>query len=186
MRSRFVILDRDGVINRDSDAFIKSPDEWQPIKGSIDAIANLHRAGFGIAVASNQSGVGRGLLDIDTLTLIHEKMHALVDAAGGRIDHVVFCPHLPGAGCDCRKPLPGLLAQIGEHCGISLNTVSLIGDSLRDLQAAVAVGAEPLLVRTGNGGATEDKLSEAGIEAMVFDDLRTASEWLISRATPKC
>lgn len=186
MNSGVVILDRDGVINHDSDAFIKSADEWRPIDGSIDAIANLHRAGFSVAVASNQSGIGRGLLDIDTLALIHEKMRELVGAAGGRIDHIVFCPHLPDAGCDCRKPLPGLLVQIGEHYDIPLNTVSVVGDSLRDLQAAVAVNARPLLVRTGNGHETETRLAGAGIDALVFDDLAAASEWLIDRLEPVC
>lgn len=186
MNSRVVILDRDGVINHDSDAFIKSADEWRPIEGSIEAIANLHRAGFIIAVASNQSGIGRGLLDLETLSLIHSKMQALVGAAGGRIDHIAFCPHLPDAGCDCRKPLPGLLVQIGEHYGIALSAMSMIGDSLRDLQAAVAAGARPLLVRTGNGQVTESKLAGANIEALVFDDLAAASAWLISELKTAC
>ncbi|MFQ5608725.1 MAG: D-glycero-beta-D-manno-heptose 1,7-bisphosphate 7-phosphatase, partial [Woeseiaceae bacterium] len=144
-KSRLVILDRDGVINHDSDAFIKTPDEWVPIPGSIEAIESLSKAGFNIAVASNQSGVGRGLFDVAALEMMHAKLRLLVETAGGQIDHIVYCPHTPEDGCACRKPRPGLFELIGEHFDYSLEGVPAIGDSLRDLEAAAAAGASPVL-----------------------------------------
>ncbi len=149
-----VILDRDGVINHDSDQFIKSPPEWQAIDGSLEAIALLTRAGHRVVVASNQSGVARGLFDIATLSAIHHKMQQQVAAAGGIIEGIYFCPHDPDDGCTCRKPKPGLLQQIGRRFSQSLTDVPVVGDSLRDLQAAQAVGAQPILVTTGKGAAT--------------------------------
>lgn len=186
MGIRLVILDRDGVINRDSDEFIKSAREWHAIDGSIEAIAALCAAGYTVAVASNQSGIGRGLLDRKALWSIHAKMRRAVRAAGGNIDRIVYCPHLPGDGCDCRKPLPGLLHQIGGHYGESLDGVPVVGDSLRDLEAAVAVGATPILVRTGKGRKTEKQLVLAPFEAQVFDDLRAACESIISEDQRAC
>ena len=153
-----IILDRDGVINRDSKEFVKSPDEWLPLPGSIEAIARLSIAGYTLAVASNQSGLARGLFDRDALDAMHDKMHELVNEAGGRIDRIVICPHGPDDDCDCRKPRPGLFLQLGQHYGQSLEGVLAVGDSLRDLEAANAVGARPVLVRTGNGAETEKKL----------------------------
>jgi D-glycero-D-manno-heptose 1,7-bisphosphate phosphatase len=157
---KLVILDRDGVINQDSDAYIKSPREWKPIPGSLEAIARLTQAGYHVVVATNQSGVGRGLFEMATLNAIHDKMHLAVGQAGGRIDAVFYCPHAQEANCDCRKPKPGLLEEIGRRFGTSLAGVPSIGDSLRDLQAAVAVGAQPILVLTGKGAKTrrEDDL----------------------------
>ncbi len=146
-----VILDRDGVINRDSSEFVKTADEWQPLPGSIDAIAKLSQAGFTVAVASNQSGLARGLFSRGALDAMHRKLRRLVAAAGGRIDRIVVCPHGPDDGCDCRKPAPGLYLRLARHYGVSLDRVPAIGDSLRDLQAAAAAGATPILVRTGNG-----------------------------------
>lgn len=174
-----IILDRDGVINRDSKAFVKSPDEWQPLPGSIEAIARLSQAGYTLAVASNQSGLARGLFDRDALEAMHAKLHRLVGDAGGRIDRIVVCPHGPDDGCDCRKPKPGLLERLGEHYGQSLDGVIVVGDSLRDLQAAVAVNARPVLVRTGNGMETEKKLIGELEDTEVFDSLADAADhWL--------
>jgi D-glycero-D-manno-heptose 1,7-bisphosphate phosphatase len=173
---RLVVLDRDGTINRDSDAYIRNPEEWVPLPGSPEAIARLNRAGYTVAVASNQSGVARGLFDEDTLARIHEKMHETVQAAGGRIDRIVYCPHHPDAGCDCRKPAAGLLHRLARQYGVTLADVPVIGDSRRDLEAARAVGARPILVRTGNGAATE-AAGEAGA-AEVYDDLSAAADAL--------
>lgn len=174
-----IILDRDGVINRDSKDFVKSPDEWIPLPGSIEAIARLTERGYTVAVASNQSGLARGLFDRQTLDAMHDKMHGLVNAAGGRIDRIAVCPHGPNDGCDCRKPLPGLFVQLGEHYGQSLEGVIAVGDSLRDLKAAAAVGARPVLVRTGNGAETENKLAAELKDVEVFDSLANAADhWL--------
>jgi D-glycero-D-manno-heptose 1,7-bisphosphate phosphatase len=151
---KLVILDRDGVINQDSPAYIKSPEEWKPIPGSIEAIALLNQAGYRVLVATNQSGVGRGLFDMATLNAIHDKMHRALGQAGGRVDGIFYCPHAQDAGCSCRKPRPGLLDEISRRFGVSLEGVPVIGDSLRDLQAAAAVGAQPVLVLTGKGKKT--------------------------------
>ena len=166
-----IILDRDGVINRDSREFVKNTDEWVPIPGSIGAIADLSRAGFTVAVASNQSGLGRGLFDRNALRAMHRKFRRLVAAAGGWVDRIVVCPHAPDAGCNCRKPRPGLLQRLGRHYGVSLEGVPVVGDSLRDLQAATAAGAMPFLVLTGNGRKTAANLPEELRSVQVFDDL---------------
>lgn len=154
-----VILDRDGVINEDSDDYIKSPAEWIAIPGSLEAISRLTQAGWRVAVATNQSGLARGLYDAETLEAIHRKMLAAIEGAGGRIDLLVHCPHGPADGCDCRKPRPGLYLRIGESLGLELTGVPVIGDSLRDLQAAEAVGARPILVLTGKGRKTLAQLA---------------------------
>ncbi|MHB8667494.1 MAG: D-glycero-beta-D-manno-heptose 1,7-bisphosphate 7-phosphatase [Burkholderiales bacterium] len=151
---KLVILDRDGVINVDSDQYIKSPEEWKPIAGSLEAIARLTQAGFRVVVATNQSGLGRGLFDMATLNAMHDKMHKAVNQLGGRIDAVFFCPHAQDAGCACRKPRPGMLMEIAERFNVSLAGVAAIGDSLRDLQAASAADARPVLVLTGKGEHT--------------------------------
>ncbi len=174
-----LVLDRDGVINRDSGAFVKSAAEWIPLPGSISAIAALSGAGYTIAIASNQSGIARGLFDQDALQTMHEKLRELVAAEGGSVDKIVVCPHGPDDGCDCRKPLPGLLLQLADHYNTELPGVPVIGDSLRDIQAAVAVGARPLLVRTGNGNRTEASLPEALGKIEVFDDLAAAAAALV-------
>ena len=170
-----VILDRDGVINRDSAEFVKTLDEWQPLPGSIEAIAALSKAGFTVAVASNQSGLARGLLDRTALRAMHRKLRRLVAAKGGRVDRIVVCPHGPDDGCRCRKPAPGLLEQLSRHYGRSLAGVPVIGDSLRDLEAAAAAGAMPVLVRTGNGARTEAQLPGAFRSVPVYDDLAAAA-----------
>lgn len=175
-----VVLDRDGVINRDSPEYVKSADEWLPLPGSIDAIARLARAGFTVAVASNQSGLARGFFDEAALAAMHAKLALLVGKAGGAIDRIVYCPHGPDDGCDCRKPKPGLLLALARHYDMPLGGVPVIGDSLRDLEAALAVGARPILVRTGNGAMTEVRMPEALAGIEVYDDLGAAADVLIS------
>lgn len=166
-----MILDRDGVINRDSSEFIKSSDEWLPLPGSLEAIARLSKAGFTVAVASNQSGLARGLFDRRALRSMHRKLRRLVAAHGGRVDRIEVCPHGPGDGCRCRKPAPGLYERLARRYGTSLEGTPAIGDSLRDLEAAAAAGATPMLVRTGNGRRTEASLPPAFRGTPVFDDL---------------
>ncbi len=173
-----VILDRDGVINKDSAAFVKSPQEWQPISGSIAAIARLYQHGYTVFVATNQSGLARGLFQLEQLDAIHAKMHALVAAEGGKIERVFYCPHGPDDDCSCRKPLPGLLDQIESYCAENLTAVPCIGDSLRDLQAATSKGFQPILVLTGNGEKTLHQLGEHNIP--VFADLAAAADAIIS------
>ncbi len=178
---KLIILDRDGVINEDSDAFIKSPDEWVPLPGSLAAIARLNRAGYTVAVASNQSGLARGLFDQAALEAMHEKFLALLAAAGGEVATIKYCPHGPDDHCDCRKPRPGLLHQVARELGAELKGVPVIGDSLRDLQAATAVGAQPVLVCTGKGQAT---LAAGNMPAgtRVFPDLAAAVDDLTGEA----
>jgi len=166
-----LILDRDGVINQDSASFVKSPEEWLPLPGSVAAIARLSRAGYTVAVASNQSGLARGLFDRNALRAMHRKLRRLVSNEGGRIDRIVVCPHGPDDGCSCRKPEPGLLTRLAQHYGVSLVGVPAIGDSLRDLQAAAAAGATPILVRTGNGKKTQVSLPVALRDVRIYDDL---------------
>jgi D-glycero-D-manno-heptose 1,7-bisphosphate phosphatase len=153
---KLVILDRDGTINRDSEQHIKSPAEWKPIPGSLEAIARLTQNGWRVAVATNQSGIARGLFDMSTLNAIHAEMHRAVGQAGGRIDAIFFCPHAADSNCECRKPKPGLLHEIASRFGVELDGVPMIGDSLRDVAAAAAAGAQPWLVLTGNGRKTRD------------------------------
>lgn len=150
---KLVILDRDGTINVDSDEYVKSTDEWMPLPGALEAIARLNHAGWHVVVASNQSGLGRGLFDVATLNAMHAKMNKMLAAVGGRVDAVFFCPHTPEDACGCRKPMPGLFEQIGERFGVDLQGVPAVGDSARDLQAAAAVGCAPHLVLTGKGEA---------------------------------
>jgi D-glycero-D-manno-heptose 1,7-bisphosphate phosphatase len=178
---KLVILDRDGVINEDSDAFIKSPEEWVPLPGSIEAIARLKKAGWTVGIATNQSGIARGLFDEATLQAMHDKLAALLAEHGVAVDYITFCPHGPGSSCRCRKPLPGMYEEIAEHFGCSLSGVPVIGDSLRDLEAAIAAGARPMLVRTGKG---ERALAKGGLPAdtPVFDDLAQAVEALLAQA----
>lgn len=179
MSPHLVVLDRDGVINEDSDTFIRSAAEWHAIGGSLEAIALLGAHGFTVAVATNQSGLARGHFDRVALNGIHGAMVEAVAASGGHIDRIVFCPHGPGEGCDCRKPAPGLLRQLAEHYGVGLQGVPFIGDSLRDLDAARAVGARGILVRSGKGRATEAALGEPWSGLEVFDDLLQAARFLV-------
>lgn len=177
---KLIILDRDGVINGDSDEYIKSPDEWLPIPGSLQAIARLNRAGYTVVVASNQSGVGRGFFDLDTLQKIHEKMVHDLARVGGKIEGIFFCPHAPDDRCDCRKPRPGLLLEIAKKFHHDLKNVSAVGDSLRDIEAAQAVGAKPVLVRTGKGdGVVKSGKLPAGVE--IYDDLAAFTDALLTK-----
>ena len=167
---KLIVLDRDGVINADAGQPITSEDQWLPIPGSLEAIAKLSQAGYQVAVSTNQSGIARGLLDLDTLHVIHKKMHSMVSQAGGKIDVVVFCPHSDSNECACRKPAPGMLYTLSERLDIDLSTVSVVGDSLRDVQAAMAAAAQPILVRTGKGQQTLD--TNKGLEHIpAYDDL---------------
>lgn len=150
-QARFVILDRDGVINRDSDEYIKDPSEWIPLPGALEAIARLSASGWTVAIATNQSGVGRGLFSEETLRAIHARMLSAISAAGGRIAGIYYCPHRPGEGCDCRKPRPGLLEQAAADLGMKLAGTPYIGDKRTDVQAAVAAGAKPVLVGPDSG-----------------------------------
>lgn len=165
-----VILDRDGVINQDSDAFIKTPEEWIAIPGSLEAIARLNQAGYRVVVASNQSGLARGLFDQAALEAIHKKMESSLRKLGGRLDGIYYCPHGPDDNCHCRKPKPGLLLQIAEDLGLDSIEGVLVGDSLRDLQAAQAVGIKPVLVLTGKGKKTTAKLGKNS-EIETYNDL---------------
>ena len=149
MNIKLVILDRDGTINQASDEFVKSPEEWHPLPGALEAIGRLNHAGYHVVLATNQSGLGRGLFDVAALNSVHAHMVKTLAAHGGRIDAVFYCPHAPDEGCHCRKPAPGLLEQIAERYGVTLQGVPYIGDSLRDMQAAAAAGCTPHLVCTG-------------------------------------
>ena len=176
---KLVILDRDGTINHDSDAYIKSPAEFRPISGSLEAIARLTHAGYRIVVATNQSGIARGLFDTATLISIHDLLQRSAAQVGGRIDAFFFCPHAADSSCECRKPKPGMLADIGRRFGIELTGVPCIGDSLRDLQAAEAIGAQPILVLTGKG---EKTLREGNFpkNTVIFPDLAFAVTALLA------
>lgn len=181
---KLVILDRDGVINEDSDAYIKSVAEWQPIPGSLEAIARLSQAGWRIFIASNQSGIGRGLFDYDALAAIHARLHAAVRALGGQVEGIAFAPEHPDDASDMRKPAPGMLRDIARRLQVDLAGVPFVGDSASDLAAAKAAGARPMLVRTGKGRATEAENELAGIT--VYDDLAAfAAELLATDQRPQ-
>lgn len=175
---KLIVLDRDGVINFDSAQFIKSPAEWKAIPGSLEAIARLHQAGYRVVVATNQSGIGRGLFDMDTLNAMHEKMHKEVNAVGGHIDAIFYCPHTSEMNCDCRKPKPGMFRRIATCLNADMKGVATVGDSLRDLQAGAAVGCRPMLVLTGKGEKTfaEGNLPEG---TQVFADLAACVDYLL-------
>jgi D-glycero-D-manno-heptose 1,7-bisphosphate phosphatase len=167
---KLIILDRDGTINYDSDAYIKSPEEWRPLEGSLEAIARLTQADYRIAVATNQSGIARGLFDTTTLIAIHNTMQRALGQVGGRIDAFFFCPHAADSACECRKPRPGMLIEIAKRFNVSLDDTYMVGDALRDLEAAAAAGAKPVLVLTGKGKKTQ---KEGGLPpgTIVFPDL---------------
>jgi D-glycero-D-manno-heptose 1,7-bisphosphate phosphatase len=172
-----IILDRDGVINEDSDAFIKSAAEWRPIPGSLEAIARFNRSGYSVVVASNQSGIGRRLFGLAALNAIHARMRRELAELGGRIDAIFFCPHHPEAGCDCRKPQDGMFRQIAERFQVDLRGVPAVGDSHRDLQAARSAGASPILVRTGKGKKVEDIARAEGVP--IFANLAAVADAIL-------
>jgi D-glycero-D-manno-heptose 1,7-bisphosphate phosphatase len=182
---KLVILDRDGTINEDSDDYIKSPEEWVPIPGSLEAIARLNHAGWHTVIASNQSGLARGLFDMATLNAIHARMNRELAAFGGRIDAIFFCPHMPEDGCRCRKPKPGLLELIGERYGVELTETYMVGDSRAQVGQRVAAGCAPHLVRTGKGArldaAALEALSAEIPHAVVHADLAAFAQQLIVR-----
>ncbi|MCZ8293643.1 MAG: D-glycero-beta-D-manno-heptose 1,7-bisphosphate 7-phosphatase [Hylemonella sp.] len=182
---KLVILDRDGTINEDSSEFIKSEAEWKPLPGALEAIAKLNHAGWHVVVASNQSGLGRGLFDVAALNVMHAKMHKLLALAGGRIEAVFYCPHAPDQTCRCRKPLPGLFEQIGERYGVSLKGVPTAGDSARDLVAGAVVGCEPHLVLTGKGEALRGQPlpDQFPVGTRVHENLLAFADYLVARDT---
>jgi len=177
--AKLIVLDRDGVINYDSEHFIKSPEEWRPVPGSVEAVARLNHAGYRVVVATNQSGIGRGLFDMGMLNTIHEKMHKALAHAGARVDAIFFCPHTADSKCECRKPKAGMLIEIGKRFNTELTGVPCIGDSLRDLQAAEAAGAQPMLVLTGKG---EKTLRDGNFpkNTVIFPDLAFAVSALLA------
>jgi D-glycero-D-manno-heptose 1,7-bisphosphate phosphatase len=177
---KLIVLDRDGVINHDSDTYIKSADEWIPIEGSLEAIARLNHGGYTVVIASNQSGIARGYFDIETLSAMHRKMDNLLASVGGRIDAVFFCPHGPEDGCSCRKPKPGMLLEIGQRFNVPLSNVIFIGDSVADIKAATSANAKTMLVRTGKGIKAEKILRvECKATIPVYDDLAAAVEMIL-------
>ena len=174
---KIVILDRNGTINVHREDFVKSEVEWTPLPGALEAVARLNHAGWLVAIASNQSGLGRGLFDMASLNAMHAKMHKMLAAVGGRVDAVFFCPHAPDEGCNCRKPKPGMLKIIAEHYNVSLTHLWFVGDSLGDLEAAKAVDSQPVLVKTGKGEKTLAKILPVG--TLIFDDLAAIAAELI-------
>ena len=175
---KLIILDRDGVINQDSDQFIKTVDEFIPLPGSLEAIACLNQAGFTVAIATNQSGISRGYYDVATLEAMHTKLFNLLAPLNGHIDYIAYCPHGPNDSCLCRKPLPGMYQKIAEHFKTTLKDVPVIGDSMRDLEAAIAVNARPILVRTGKGERTLLK-NTLNDNIPIYDNLKQAVNSLI-------
>lgn len=179
MKSSYVILDRDGVINHESADFIKSPQEWEPIDGSLEAIALLNQFGFNIVVITNQSGIARGLFDLSALEAIHAKMRHLLSEVGGRIDAIYFCPHGPDSQCSCRKPKPGLYQVFSQDKQVALQNLYSIGDSIRDIEASLAVGGSPIIVKTGNGLNTIKNNPQLNLP--IFENLYEAAKYIISK-----
>jgi D-glycero-D-manno-heptose 1,7-bisphosphate phosphatase len=179
MAERVLVLDRDGVINEDSENYVKGPEEWLPIPGSIDAIARLCHGGYRVCVASNQSGVGRGLFGLGRLTAIHQKLRELLAKQGGQVELIAFCPHRPADHCLCRKPRPGLLLEIGSRLGISLEDIPFVGDSIIDVEAARAAGMSAWLVRTGKGEQTLASQRDRLEGVLVFRDLSAVADYAL-------
>lgn len=178
---KLIILDRDGVLNQDSDEYIKSVDEWLPLPGSMEAVGRLCQAGYTLAVATNQSGLARGYFALSDLQAMHAKMEQLAAGFGGHFDYIAYCPHGPDDQCDCRKPLAGLIHQIEEKLQVSAVDAWMVGDSIRDLEAGVTAGCKPALVRTGKGSASEQKLAEANlINTPVFSDLASFADFILA------
>lgn len=181
MESPLIILDRDGVINHDSDDYIKNEEEWFPLAGSIEAISNLSQAGFTVCVATNQSGLGRGLYDEYALARMHGLMCSLVEDAGGTINGIFYCPHTPSDNCQCRKPATGLLDQIESQFNKPVKGSWFVGDTQKDIGAALAKGCKPILVLTGKGSYTRDTMAVEALENIpVFDDLFSAAMFIIA------
>lgn len=181
MTKPWIILDRDGVINQDSDAYIKSAEEWQPIAGSIEAIVDLKKAGYNIAVATNQSGLARGLFDLDDLEAMHAKLQALLAEHGTCVDAIFYCPHAPEDDCNCRKPRSGMLDALEKEFDVDLNGSWLVGDQLKDLQLALQKNCKPVLVLSGKGtGAREQLVNEKALQhTPIFANLRAFADALL-------
>jgi len=179
-KKNIVVLDRDGVINEDSDAYVKSADEWQAIPGSIEAIVKLCNSGFRVFVATNQSGIGRGLFDKNTLQKMHDKMNHLVEDAGGEIERIFLCPHTPVDACDCRKPATGMLDELELYLDKSIDGAYFIGDSLSDMQLALSKNCQPLLVLTGKGSLTRNEADISANHIPMFTDLAAASDFILN------
>ena len=183
--TKLVILGRDGILNRYRDDHVKAPEEWQPIEGALEAVSRLNHAGWHAVVATNQSGIGRGMIDMASVNAVHSEMNRKLQAQGGRLDAVFFCPHTPEDRCDCRKPLPGMMLDIGHRYGIDLSQVPMVCDTLRDLQAAVAAGCEPHLVLTGRAAALSPQALQQMLAqapgATVHADLAAFAEHLLAR-----
>jgi D-glycero-D-manno-heptose 1,7-bisphosphate phosphatase len=182
---KLIILGRDGILNEYRDDHVKAPQEWQPIPGALEAVARLNHAGWHAVVATNQAGIGRGMIDMASINAVHSHMMKLVQQAGGRIDAVFFCPHRPEDGCVCRKPLPGMMQEIAQRYGVDLAAVPMVADTLRDLQAAVAAGCDPHLVRSGRALRAGDALISQWLQqvpsARVHDSLAAFAEHLLER-----
>jgi D-glycero-D-manno-heptose 1,7-bisphosphate phosphatase len=185
---KLLILGRDGVLNVYREDHVKAPQEWQAIPGALEALARLNHAGWHAVVATNQAGIGSGMLDMASINAVHAHMHRQLMGAGARVDAVFFCPHTPQEGCDCRKPLPGLMRDIGRRYGASLAEVPVVSDSLRDLQAAAAAGCPPHLVRTGRAQALDEpalaRIAQQVPQARIHADLAAFADWLLSQGAP--
>lgn len=181
-----VILGRDGILNEFREGHVTAPDEWVPVDGALEAVARLHQANYHVVVATNQSGIGRGMIDMAAVNAVHARMHQAVQEQGGRIDAVFFCPHVPEDDCDCRKPKPGLLLEIGRRYGVDLSAVPVVGDTLRDLQAGEAAGCEPHLVLSGRAKGLEAEALQQLLaqvpRARVHEDLNAFVDFLLARA----
>ena len=182
--SKLIVIDRDGTLNPDPEDYLRSPDDWQPLPGALEAVARLNQAGWRVVVATNQSGLGRGLFDIATLNDIHARMHKALAQAGGRVEAVFFCPHAPEDECDCRKPAPGLFLQISQRFGVPAAQMVAVGDSVRDAQAALAAGCEAHLVLSGQSVAHRDGTLPPGLPAgvNVHPDLSAFADAIVARA----
>jgi D-glycero-D-manno-heptose 1,7-bisphosphate phosphatase len=183
--TKLVILGRDGVLNEYRDDHVKAPEEWQPVKGALEAVARLNHAGWHVVIATNQAGIGRGMIDMASVNAVHAHMNQLLAVHGGRVDAVFFCPHTPEDHCECRKPLPGMLLDIGRRYGVDLRQVPLVGDTLRDLSTAHAAGCEPHLVLSGRAALLDDEQQREMLQrvpgARVHADLGTFTEFLLER-----
>ncbi len=183
--TRLVILGRDGILNEYREDHVKSPEEWTPVKGALEAVARLNHAGWHVVVATNQAGIGRGLVDMASVNAVHAFMNQRLLAQGGRIDAVFFCPHAPEEQCDCRKPLPGMMQDIGRRYGVDLKTVPMVADTLRDLLAARAAGCEPHLVLTGRAeGIGDEQVHQMLAQvpgARAHADLAAFAEFILQR-----
>jgi D-glycero-D-manno-heptose 1,7-bisphosphate phosphatase len=183
---RLVVLDRDGTLNEEPEDFLRSADDWTPLPGALEAVARLNQQGWRVVIASNQTGLGRGLFDVATLNEVHARMHKLMAQAGARVDAVFFCPHAPEDGCDCRKPLPGLLQQISQRYGVAPSQMLAVGDSVRDAQAAVAAGCPAHLVLTGQSFKHRDGSRPEGLppDVLIHTDLLAFADAVLQAPPP--